>query len=146
MARGWTWLDGDTFTENPVIVAQIEVVVARINTLNRLEEDRHEAMSFYSEDSRDWPEDDEEEEEEEEDGEEALAKARSEHEERKQAQVTRADKDKAEATIREKELENYRDMLKTLGARMMRPYEHHNEDERHYEYMESRYDNCYGDY
>lgn len=32
------------------------------------------------------------------------------------------------------------DLLRDLGARMMRPYEHWNEDERYYEYMENRYD------
>lgn len=26
--------------------------------------------------------------------------------------------------------------LESLGARKMRPYEHHNEDERYYQYME----------
>jgi len=33
--------------------------------------------------------------------------------------------------------------LECLQARMMRPYEHHNEEERYYEYMETRYDNDY---
>jgi hypothetical protein len=32
-------------------------------------------------------------------------------------------------------------LLSELGARMMRPYEHWNEDERYMEYMENRYDN-----
>lgn len=32
------------------------------------------------------------------------------------------------------------DLLRDLGARMMRPYEHWNEDERYMEYMENRYD------
>jgi len=33
------------------------------------------------------------------------------------------------------------ELLHDLGARMMRPYEHWNEDERYMEYMETRYDN-----
>lgn len=32
------------------------------------------------------------------------------------------------------------DLLSELGARMMRPYEHWNEEERYMEYMETRYD------
>lgn len=34
-------------------------------------------------------------------------------------------------------------LLSDLGARMMRPYEHWNEEERYMEYMENRYDNEY---
>ena len=37
------------------------------------------------------------------------------------------------------------EMLLELGARMARPYEHWNEDERYMEYMENRYDS-YGEY
>lgn len=33
------------------------------------------------------------------------------------------------------------ELLGELGARMMRPYEHWNEDERYMEYMETRHDN-----
>jgi myo-inositol-1-phosphate synthase len=42
-------------------------------------------------------------------------------------------------------LEVIEELLSDLGARMMRPYEHWNEDERYMEYMENRYDS-YGDY
>lgn len=35
------------------------------------------------------------------------------------------------------------ELLGELGARMMRPYEHWNEDEKYMEYMETRYDNEY---
>lgn len=38
------------------------------------------------------------------------------------------------------------ELLRDLGVRMMRPYEHWNEDERYMEYMETRYDDPYGDY
>jgi hypothetical protein len=34
------------------------------------------------------------------------------------------------------------ELLGELGARMMRPYEHWNEDEKYMEYMETRHDNC----
>lgn len=37
------------------------------------------------------------------------------------------------------EIELIEDKLERLGARMMRPYEHWNEDERYMEYMENRY-------
>lgn len=43
------------------------------------------------------------------------------------------------------ELEAVEDILGELGARMMRPYEHWNEDERYMEYMETRYDYDYRD-
>lgn len=35
------------------------------------------------------------------------------------------------------------ELLGELGARMMRPYEHWNEDEKYMEYMETRHDNDY---
>jgi hypothetical protein len=46
------------------------------------------------------------------------------------------DKKKNEKHVRLKVIE---ELLYTLGARMMRPYEHWNEDERYMEYMENRY-------
>lgn len=48
--------------------------------------------------------------------------------------------------VRKHERENHdrieviEELLSDLGARMMRPYEHWNEDERYMEYMENRYD------
>lgn len=53
------------------------------------------------------------------------------------------------ADVRAKERESLvrmdviEELLGELGARMMRPYEHWNEDERYMEYMETRYDNEY---
>ena len=41
------------------------------------------------------------------------------------------------------EAEVIEEMLQTLGARMMRPYEHWNEEERYMEWAESRYDYDY---
>lgn len=35
------------------------------------------------------------------------------------------------------------ELMRDLGVRMMRPYEHWQEDERYMEYMETRYDNDY---
>ncbi len=40
-------------------------------------------------------------------------------------------------------LEVIEELLGELGARMMRPYEHWNEDEKYMEYMETRHDNDY---
>jgi|ERR1700741_585030 len=40
----------------------------------------------------------------------------------------------------ELEIELIEDKLERIGARMMRPYEHWNEDERYVEYMENRSD------
>jgi hypothetical protein len=54
--------------------------------------------------------------------------------------------DRLWAEHREKEMLHIREreaaeeLLERLGARMMRPYEHHNEEERCIEYMETRYD------
>lgn len=50
-----------------------------------------------------------------------------------------ADDDKVSSAILKKEV--VEELLSELGARMARPYEHWNEDERYMEYMESRYDN-----
>jgi hypothetical protein len=44
---------------------------------------------------------------------------------------------------KEVKLEIIEEMLARLGARMMRPYEHWNEEERYMEYQESRYDYAY---
>jgi hypothetical protein len=52
-----------------------------------------------------------------------------------------ADQQRREA--REVKLEIIEEMLARLGARMMRPYEHWNEDERYMEYQESRSDYAY---
>lgn len=38
------------------------------------------------------------------------------------------------------EIELIEDKLQAIGARMMRPYEHWNEDEQYMQYMENRYD------
>jgi hypothetical protein len=40
---------------------------------------------------------------------------------------------------RDLEIELCEDKLESVGARMMRPYEHWNEDERYMEYQENRY-------
>lgn len=41
-------------------------------------------------------------------------------------------------TLRRAEIEA---LLRSYGARMMRPHEHYNEEEQYMDYMESRYDN-----
>jgi hypothetical protein len=43
-------------------------------------------------------------------------------------------------------LEVIEGLLSSLGARMARPYEHWNEDEKYMEYMETRYDSYDDDY
>jgi len=43
-------------------------------------------------------------------------------------------------------LEVIEGLLSALGARMARPYEHWNEDEKYMEYMETRYDSYDNDY
>ncbi len=47
------------------------------------------------------------------------------------------------ARIDHDRIEVIEELLSDLGTRMMRPYEHWNEDERYMEYMETRYDNEY---
>lgn len=44
------------------------------------------------------------------------------------------------------EMELIEEQLHSLGARLMRPYEHWNEDERYMEYMENRYEYDRGGY
>jgi len=47
----------------------------------------------------------------------------------------------AKARIDHDRIEVIEELLGELGARMMRPYEHWNEDERYMEWSETRYDN-----
>lgn len=54
------------------------------------------------------------------------------------AYYSELDKKENEIYLRKQVIE---ELLNDLGARMMRPYEHWNEDEKYYEYMENRYDN-----
>jgi len=59
---------------------------------------------------------------------------------------TRRDFERREALAtaeRDLEIELCEEKLARIGARMMRPYEHWNEDERLMEYMETRYDHSY---
>jgi|SRR5215469_869370 len=65
-----------------------------------------------------------------------LVANHTECESRKQWQT---DRDAKQAEF-ELEIELVEDKLEAIGARMMRPYEHWNEDERYMEYMENRYD------
>lgn len=50
-------------------------------------------------------------------------------------------KEDARKRVNHDRLEVIEELLGKLGARMMRPYEHWNEDEKYMEYMENRYDN-----
>lgn len=45
---------------------------------------------------------------------------------------------KLKRDLQEAQLTHIKDRLHELGARMMRPYEHWNEDERYMQYMENR--------
>ena len=49
----------------------------------------------------------------------------------------------AKKRIDHQRLEVIEELLSDLGGRMMRPYEHWNEDEKYMEYMETRHDNDY---
>jgi hypothetical protein len=71
-------------------------------------------------------------------------------EEREEVRKKASDALSNERRLKESEkhmrLEVIEGLLSDLGARMIRPYEHWNEDERYMEYMESRYEDNDRDY
>ena len=81
----------------------------------------------------------------------AALKKDSNLSEEEQKRIAEQEKAAYYAKVREKQnepllrLEVIEELLSDLGARMMRPYEHWNEDVRYMEYMENRYDS-YDDY
>ena len=123
---GWTWLEGDAFdlafkgVKHLELEDEMELREPRVQSITtRIYEvlKAREAARFYEDARRDGGFESEDCDDEE----------------------TRADADLRRAVHRAKEDAELRVLeaaLAALGARMMRPYEHHNEDERLMEYME----------
>ena len=118
--RGWTWIDEESITEE-----QIEKVTPLLDELARqwsVLHDAEEQRGFRRQaDYEDGYRDDEEFEDEA----DKYARAQIEH---------------IRMNLHQAQLSAIEDMLAAHGARMMRPYEHWNEDERYMQYQESRYD------
>ena len=148
--RSWTYIDerdeaGDESPrarlERAVREKQINELVSRWNRLEKLSERR---SYFYEDDREDY----------EEELRERRAEARAEAYQKAIASGSTEDEakelaeDAAEQVLSPMDEADLRDqaeqeaivaMLHGLGARLMRPYEHWNEDERYMEYMENRY-------
>ena len=119
MSRGWTWLDYDNEEgHGPAVQAQCDYLA---KTISDIEHQAEQAM-FARQSAYENYEDDEPEYETEEESDAAKAVAQLQH------------------SIEDSKLNMLYESLHKLGARMMRPYEHHNEDERMIEYLETRYD------
>jgi hypothetical protein len=122
--RDWTWFDG---VEKPqgrdleALQAQIEFVVREINQAEAEDEDRRFMRQFLIEEGSWYDEEADGDTDEERHRSLAVAEAR----------------DKIAALQRMARLELLHQYLHELGARMMRPYEHHNEFERYYAIMEA---------
>lgn len=133
---GWTWLDYDVFkdfdqdTDEGVIAMENEQdrreklivpIVARINAMQK-EQDNENLIhgmryGYYDDQECYEPEYDSEEEAE-------------------LARIMNKSRDDAKQAAFDAEMNSLLDSLNELGARMMRPYEHWNEDEKLMEYLE----------
>lgn len=112
MSRGWTMINGEDSCEDEIKSnAKKEMIIDLVKKWNKINS-KIERRSLLSEVYEEYSE-----------------CGCDEHE----CQcVSQDDKDIAKLQVIEETLES-------LGARLMRPYEHHNEDERYMEYMENRY-------
>ncbi len=153
--RGWTFIDdatpSDHYDENGELTLKGKIREEMINKLASQWNEIHNKMerdSFRSEEDRDNEADYlacRAEEEEDSAVEEALKKnpnlsMEEQNSVREEAsrKFYKAQQDKDQEDILRKD--TLEELLADLGVRMMRPYEHWNEDERYMEYMETRYD------
>ena len=116
----WTWIDEDkerSEEDTERLTPILNELAAQWSTLTAAEEQRGWARQAAIEDGDPGPDFDTDEE--------------AEDFEREQRQ---------RFELHQLRLECIEVQLEHFGARMMRPYEHWNEDERLMEYMESRYD------
>jgi hypothetical protein len=146
-SRGWTWI-----SEPEEEDLKVEVTRERIESLmsdwNRCQESL-ERISFRSQEEHEDMCDSLEEEADEAAYDarvraEAAGKTEEEIEEiAEAARVKVLDRvhDRARKIHAKQQL--IEEILETLGARVMRPYEHWNEDEHYMEYMENRYSDEY---
>lgn len=125
MSRGWTWIDGIDLTEEEMERREplLNDLAAQWSALH----DAGEQDGWRRQAMRDGDEYDEYEPEDEADA--------------YRVQQLDALRDRQHAA----QVEAIEDALESNGARMMRPYEHWNEDERYMQYMEcDRFgDSCY---
>ncbi len=129
MARGYAWLS-DEVEHSDQDCARAETLAKRWSQLHDAEEQRRFRRTSDYEDGGDYgPEPCEECERcvAGDDGQCEQIKAWEQHALEQQAE-------------RDLEIELVEDKLQMLGARMMRPYEHWNEDERYMEYAERERD------
>ena len=121
--RGFTWID-EEIEHSDREIARATALAAKWSELHRADEQRGFAAQARRED------------------EEMGGYYRDPYEDLDDAEAgeARAEDRQAELNLeaeRELEIEMIEEKLEAIGARMMRPYEHWNEDERYVEYAES---------
>jgi hypothetical protein len=120
--RNWTWIDDDaerTEEEIEKVTPLLDALAAQWSQLHDAEEQRGFRRQAAIEDGDDWdvpePED--------------------------EADAYRMEQlDRLRGRQHAAQIDAIEEALAEHGARIMRPYEHWNEDERYMQYMESRYD------
>ena len=120
MSRGWIWIDEEVEHEEH-LVPRLNALAAEWSAITNEEESRRFRIQADIEDGNDYDFDEEE----------SYTRADWEREQREHFETVQA------------RLEVIETLLERYGARMMRPYEHWNEDERYMEYQETRYDYGY---
>lgn len=146
--RGWTWVGGES-RFSPEVEEQIATMLNGLaERWSRLERSI-ERRSFTEREADEEVLDDRREFERDRAYAAALKAGKSEEEAREEGE------DAASAVLSPLEEADDRDIreqqaiettMRELGARMMRPYEHWNEEERYMEWSENRYDDDSRDY
>lgn len=113
MGRGWTWID-ENAEHNEALTSTLDALAAEWSE----QQNAIEAEGFRRQASR-------------EDGDDPADHFDTDEEYQEWKQ-----KDRARQEQQRVRLDIIEEMLARHGARMMRPYEHWNEDERYMEYME----------
>jgi superfamily II DNA or RNA helicase len=144
MGRGWTWKDGNGPTGETEETIDEKVKEEKIKELvkewNALEK-QVESIGFMDRDEqRDYEEGLRERAREARSSALSEGKTEEEAEEAYAKEFDRINDRGRRLTAKQGLIET---MLDSLGARLMRPYEHWNEDERYMEYMENRYSSEY---
>lgn len=144
--RDWTYI-GDCNADSLEAKIREEIIQDLANKWNRLNksiERQHFIRDSYDYDNKDDCREEELKEAYENAYEAAIDKGASKEEAMEvglEAKYKLQEKYDEEDSLPYKKLQILEDMLGQLGARMMRPYEHWNEDEAYMEYMENRYTN-----
>jgi regulator of protease activity HflC (stomatin/prohibitin superfamily) len=118
VSRSWTWVEYPEEEISDALVSHLDRIAAKWSRIMSKAEYRHFTRDHDAE---------------------ADYYAEMSEEEYEEAQRRRKKMEEEE----ELELEALEAELARHGARMMRPYEHWNEEEKYMEYMETRYDNEY---